>query len=177
MRRTAPLWIAAAALAGCGGGGGSPKVETAPPAKGTRPYATGRSGVTFLVPGGWQVKKLTDNSFLAVGGPNTTCRVDVGPLVNPAYARQPVPALKRLVDTVLRAGGDRRLVGTVEPVPVGPLSGATVRFRTGPEDVRAAFVANRKRQVVVNCQNATAGFPRFDRTVFLPLVRSLRLAA
>ncbi len=174
-RATALALLATALLAGCGASPNKHVPPKAPPAVGTSLFVNTDVGIALRYPVGWQVQKLTKKTFLFAGGPNTTCRVDVGPGSARAQ-RDPLFQLRSLLRPVLSAGSDRKLISSVEPLTTARTSGSTAVYRVGPNDVRAGFFANRRIRVIVNCVQATASFRPLDRRAFVPLVRTVTLS-
>lgn len=178
MRRLLPVLIVLL-LAGCGEQRkAAGEVAHADAPRGFR--STAVEGITFDRPANWQ--DLAPAPPLIGGVRSNTATVAIWryprtePL--PADAAALESAKTALLDRVRR----RNPTFAVRTSEVKDLGGARGIELTGRQtvagftvDVRSAHVFKRGAEVVVDAYAPVADFPRVDRTVFVPLIASLRV--
>ncbi|MGI8623171.1 MAG: hypothetical protein ACR2NB_06720 [Solirubrobacteraceae bacterium] len=183
MRRLAGILCVAAGLSGCGNARTRPPDIRHPDAPlGTRPYDYKQAGVAFTAPANWQ--ELAPAAALVGGVRNKTATVAVW-----RYPRsEPLPSGRADLEKVRGL-----LVGRVKlRDPAFVVRTSRIRRRGGargielvgrqtiaglPYDVRSEHLFKAGAEVVVDAYAPRAEFRRVDRTVFKPLLRSLKVTA
>jgi hypothetical protein len=175
--------LAAAAVAGCGNERtAAPRVPAPASPVGKRTVRLPPEGIVFQRPANWT---------LALGGAPQVAMVGSGraAVVLWRYPRaEPLPTTSAGLDRARRAllaaatARDRSLrVISSRVVTVGGTRGVEVvaqeRLRSRPREVRSTHLYAHGAELVIDAYAPPAEFARVDRTVFRPLLRSLRLAA
>lgn len=182
MRRLAAIGLLAALLAGCGETRTRPlDVEHADAPIGSRPVSLPGAGVTFTAPQNW--RDVAAAPPLAGGIRSKTATVAVW-----RYPRtEPLPRRA----AALRAARTRLVERVRQRNPTFAVASSQVRRRGGapaveltgrqtigalPYEVRSSHLFKAGAEVVVDAYAPPGDFARVDRTVFKPLLASLKVA-
>jgi len=185
VRRLVGILTAAAALAGAGCGNTRtqpPDIEHPDPPLRSQVVDYGDAGVAFTAPANWQ--SLPADGPLVGGIRNKTATVAVW-----RYPRtEPLPATKRALEEVrgllearielrnptfqIRTSRLRRRGGATGIEVVGSQTIAGL-----PYDVRSSHLFKAGAEVVVDAYAPPGDFKRVDRTVFKPLLKSLKVTS
>jgi hypothetical protein len=183
MRRLAPLCLAAVwPLAGCGNERqDAPRLAPAAAPSGVRSEHLARDGVRLRVPRNWAV---------GAGAPPLVIRVGSGRAVVAVWRYRRVEELPRSAGDLTRArralaaaakARDRTLrVISARALRVGGAPGvqvlATERIGAARREVRSTHLYAYGAELVIDAYAPPGEFARVDRTVFQPLLRSLRIS-
>jgi hypothetical protein len=181
VRRRLAATAAAVLVAGCGDHRTpTPDVEHASAPGAFVTFTPGDAGVTFMRPKNWS--NLIGRAPLAGGIQSKTAKVAVW-----RYPRtEPLPrgraALENVKSLLIGRVQQRNPSFALSASRITHLGGARGVELTGrqtvaglPYDVRSAHLFKAGAEVVIDATAPAEDFPRLDRTVFLPLLRSLRV--
>lgn len=187
MRRLAAaaagLGVLATLLAGCGSSRSSaPDLSRAALPGKTVAHRFPEAGVKLRAPKGWPVKEGSAPLVATISSGRASVAIWRYPRQEllPADKAALQAARKRLVKAVKKAEGDAHVAGS-RLVKVGGAHGIQLRgrevIRGQARALRSTHLFSHGAEVVVDELAPPDGFPRVDRHVFRPLLRSLHLGA
>lgn len=181
MRPVLALLVLAVALAGCGNERTRPPDVSHPKAPvGERDVTLSAAGVAYTAPGNWGDLPAQDTRVGGIQSSFATVAIWRYPRAEPlpsgraqlrqardrlvAQVRQRQPQIRVRSARIIRRAG----APAIELVARQPVAGIQ-------RDVRSTHVFRGGAEIVVDAYAPPAAFPRVDRTVFRPLLRSLKL--